>query len=119
MTKDTILIDVGLKSEGKIPISEFTRPGKSPEINVGDNYKVYIDKVDGRYAETILSREKAVKQAAWNKLQDAFTNGKTGAGIPFNRVKVGLSVDVNGVTAFLPGSQIDNKPIKNTIKRFR
>ena len=105
---------MGLKSEGRIPISEFSRPGQTPEINVGDNYKVYIDRVDGKNGETKLSREKAVKQAAWNKLQDSFTNGKTVRGIPFNKVKGGLSVDLDGVVAFLPGSQIDSRQMHDT-----
>ena len=66
---DNVIIDVGLKSEGRIPLSEFTRPGQTPEINIGDNIEVYIDKLDGKNGETKLSREKAVKKASWNKLQ--------------------------------------------------
>ncbi len=116
--KENVIIDVGLKSEGRIPISEFTRPGQSPEINIGDNYKVYIDKVDGKNGETRLSREKAVKQAAWNNLQDSFTNGKSVVGIPFNRVKGGLSVDLDGVIAFLPGSQVDSRQTMRDTKEL-
>ncbi len=116
--KDNVIIDVGLKSEGRIPVSEFSRPGQSPEINVGDNFKVYIERVDGQNGETKLSREKAVKQAAWNTLQDCFNNNKPVQGIPFNKVKGGLSVDLNGVVAFLPGSQIDLKQSANDIKDF-
>ena len=75
--KENVVIDVGLKSEGRIPISEFIRPGQSPEINIGDNYKVYIDRVDGRNGETKLSREKAVKQAtAATVTMVRDTNGK-------------------------------------------
>ena len=116
--KENVVIDVGLKSEGRIPISEFTRPGQNPEINVGDNFKVYIDRVDGRNGETKLSREKAVKQAAWNNLQDSFTNGNAVIGIPFNKVKGGLSVNLDGVVAFLPGSQIDSRQFTGDTKEL-
>ena len=109
---DVVIVDVGLKSEGRIPISEFVRPGKEPEIKIGDKIEVFLDKVDGINGETKLSREKAIKQAAWNKLQECFNDGKTVQGVPFNRVKGGLSVDLDGVLAFLPGSQIDS--IKST-----
>ena len=114
VTKDNILIDVGLKSEGKIPISEFTRQGKEAGIKIGDTIEVYVDNLDDKNGEIRLSREKAIKQASWNELEKSFKSGKKIIGIPFNKVKGGLSVDVNGVTAFLPGSQIHNKPIKNT-----
>jgi len=114
VTKDNILIDVGLKSEGKIPMSEFSRLGKETEIKIGDKIDVYVDNLDDKNGEIRLSREKAIKQASWNKLEKSFKNGEKIIGVPFNKVKGGLSVDVNGVTAFLPGSQIHNKPIKNT-----
>ena len=113
VNKDTIVIDVGLKSEGKIPISEFSRFGKETEIKIGDTIDVYLDNLDNSNGEVILSREKAIKQASWNELEKSFKNGDKITGVPFNKVKGGLSVDLNGVTAFLPGSQIYNKPIKN------
>ncbi len=113
VNKDTIIIDVGLKSEGKIPISEFSRFGKETEIKIGDTIDVYLDNLDNSNGEVILSREKAIKQASWNELEKSFKNGDKIIGVPFNKVKGGLSVDLNGVTAFLPGSQIYNKPIKN------
>ena len=113
VNKDTIVIDVGLKSEGKIPISEFSRFGKETEIKIGDTVDVYLDNLDNSNGEVILSREKAIKQASWNELEKSFKNGDKITGVPFNKVKGGLSVDLNGVTAFLPGSQIYNKPIKN------
>lgn len=106
--KNNVVIDVGLKSEGKVPLSEFIRPGQEPEINIGDVIKVYIDRLDNKFGETKLSREKAIKQASWKKLQTSFEKRKTVVGIPFNRVKGGLSVDLEGVIAFLPGSQIDS-----------
>ena len=116
--KNNVVIDVGLKSEGRIPLSEFTRPGHKPEINVGDTIKVYIDRLDGRNGETRLSREKAIKQASWKRLQESFDSNKTVAGIPFSRVKGGLSVDLEGVIAFLPGSQIDSRPMFKDTKEL-
>ena len=114
VSKDNILIDVGLKSEGKIPMSEFSRLGTETEIKIGDKVDVYVDNLDDKNGELRLSREKAIKQTSWNKLEKSFKNGEKIIGVPFNKVKGGLSVDLNGVTAFLPGSQIHNKPIKNT-----
>ncbi len=115
---DIVTIDVGLKSEGRVPINEFSRPGQKPEINVGDETEVFIEHVDNANGETSLSREKAVKQKAWHDLQDSFSNNKVVTGVPFNRVKGGMSVDLNGVTAFLPGSQIDTRQIIKDTKEL-
>jgi len=115
---DIVTIDVGLKSEGRIPLSEFSRPGQNIEVNVGDETEVYIENVDNAYGETLLSREKAIKQKAWHNLQDSFTNNKVVTGVPFNRVKGGMSVDLDGVTAFLPGSQIDTRQITKDTKEL-
>jgi len=116
--KDLVTIDVGLKSEGRIPLSEFQRPGQDIEINIGENFDVFIESVDNANGETILSREKAIKQKSWNKLQDSFENNKVVTGIPFNRVKGGMSVDLDGVIAFLPGSQIDTRQIVKDTKEL-
>jgi small subunit ribosomal protein S1 len=113
-----VTLDVGSKSEGRIPLSEFHRPGQKPEIDVGDLFDVFIESVDNANGETILSREKAVKQKSWNKLQDSFDNSKVVTGIPFNRVKGGMSVDLDGVIAFLPGSQIDTRQIIKDTKEL-
>ena len=115
---DVVTIDVGLKSEGRIPLNEFSRPGQKTELNVGDEADVYIENVDSSNGETMLSREKAVKQKAWHELQESFSNNKVVTGIPFNRVKGGMSVDLNGVTAFLPGSQIDTRQIIKDTKEL-
>ena len=115
---DTIIVDVGLKSEGRIPITEFSKPGQNSEINIGDSVKVFVDRVDGVNGETKLSYEKALKQSAWNSLQDSFDNNKTVTGTPFNKVKGGMSVNLDGVTAFLPGSQIDNRQISIDTKEL-
>ena len=116
--KNNVIIDVGLKSEGRIPISEFVRTNQDPEINVGDTVNVYIDRIDSKNGETKLSREKAIKQTSWKKLQVSFETGKTVVGVPFSRVKGGLTVDLEGVIAFLPGSQIDSRPPFKDTKEF-
>ena len=115
---DIVTIDVGLKSEGRVPLNEFSRPGQKQEVNIGDETEVFIDNVDNANGETSLSREKAVKQKAWHDLQDSFSNNSTVTGIPFNRVKGGMSVDLNGVTAFLPGSQIDTRQVIKDTKEL-
>ena len=115
---DLVTIDVGSKSEGRISMSEFHRSGQKPEINIGDSFDVFIESVDNANGETILSREKAVKQQSWNKLQNSYENNKVVTGIPFNRVKGGMSVDLDGVIAFLPGSQIDSRQIIKDTKEL-
>ena len=115
---DIVTIDVGLKSEGRVSLNEFTRPGQKTEINVGDKTEVFIENVDNANGETSLSREKAVKQKAWHNLQESFDNNAVVTGVPFNRVKGGMSVDLEGVTAFLPGSQIDTRQIIKDTKEL-
>ena len=115
---DIVTIDVGLKSEGRVPLSEFSRPGQTPDLEIGNETEVYIENVDNSNGETLLSREKAVKQKAWYNLQDSFSQNKVVVGIPFNRVKGGMSVDLDGVTAFLPGSQIDTRQIIKDTKEL-
>ena len=87
-------------------------------MDIGDSFDVFIESVDNKNGETILSREKAVKQQSWNKLQDSFDNNNVVTGIPFNRVKGGMSVDLEGVIAFLPGSQIDTRQIIKDTKEL-
>ncbi len=115
---DIVTIDVGLKSEGRVPLSEFSRPGQKAEINIGDTTEVFVENMDSSNGETKLSREKAIKQKAWHELQECFSNNKVVTGTPFNRVKGGMSVDLNGVTAFLPGSQIDTRQIIKDTKEL-
>ncbi|MDC3021915.1 30S ribosomal protein S1, partial [Pelagibacteraceae bacterium] len=115
---EIVTIDVGLKSEGRVPLSEFSRPGQKDEIGVGDETEVFIENVDNANGETLLSREKAVKQKAWHDLQLSFNENKVVTGIPFNRVKGGMSVDLNGVVAFLPGSQIETRQIIKDTKEL-
>tara|TARA_X000000950_G_scaffold17581_1_gene19205 strand:+ start:2408 stop:4108 length:1701 start_codon:yes stop_codon:yes gene_type:complete len=115
---EVVTIDVGLKSEGRIPLSEFSRPGQKTEIEVGDEAEVFIENVDNANGETMLSREKAVKQKAWHNLQNSFNENKVVTGVPFNRVKGGMSVDLDGVVAFLPGSQIETRQIIKDTKEL-
>ena len=115
---EIVTIDVGLKSEGRIPLSEFSRPGQKTEIEVGEETEVFIENVDNANGETLLSREKAVKQKAWHNLQNSFNENKVVTGVPFNRVKGGMSVDLDGVVAFLPGSQIETRQIIKDTKEL-
>ena len=115
---EIVTIDVGLKSEGRVPLSEFSRPGHKSEIEVGDETEVFIENVDNANGETLLSREKAVKQKAWHNLQNSFNENQVVTGIPFNRVKGGMSVDLDGVVAFLPGSQIETRQIIKDTKEL-
>ena len=78
---DIVIVDVGLKSEGRIPLTEFTRPGQNPEVELGESLKVYIENVDNANGETKLSREKAIKQSAWNHLQECYNENKLVAGL--------------------------------------
>ena len=115
---EIVTIDVGLKSEGRVPLSEFSRPGQKSDIEVGDETEVFIENVDNANGETLLSREKAVRQKAWHNLQESFNENKIVTGIPFNRVKGGMSVDLDGVVAFLPGSQIETRQIVKDTKEL-
>tara|TARA_B100001057_G_scaffold492141_1_gene583905 strand:- start:569 stop:2269 length:1701 start_codon:yes stop_codon:yes gene_type:complete len=115
---EVVTIDVGLKSEGRIPLNEFSRPGQKTEVEVGDETEVFIENVDSANGETKLSREKAVKQKAWHNLQNSFNENKVVTGVPFNRVKGGMSVDLDGVVAFLPGSQIETRQIIKDTKEL-
>ena len=115
---EIVTIDIGLKSEGRIPLSEFSRPGQKSEVQVGDETEVFIENVDNANGETLLSREKAVRQKAWHNLQNSFNENKVVTGVPFNRVKGGMSVDLDGVVAFLPGSQIETRQIIKDTKEL-
>lgn len=108
-----ITIDVGLKSEGRIAVSEFTNAGRKLELKVGDTIDVFIDRYENKSGEIVLSREKALREAAWGEFEKSFKEGKSVMGTMFNRVKGGFMVDLNGATAFLPGSQVDVRPVKD------
>jgi len=108
-----VVVDVGLKSEGRIPTGEFTHGGRKMELKAGDKIDVYIDRYENKSGEIVLSREKALREAAWDDFEKAFKEGVSVMGIMYNRVKGGFMVDLNGATAFLPGSQVDVRPVKD------
>ena len=110
---DNAIIDVGLKSEGRIPLKEFTAPGQDPELQVGDTVEVYVERMEDKDGQALLSREKARREEAWVILERAFEAQERGRGVIFGRVKGGFTVDLSGATAFLPGSQVDIRPIND------
>ena len=110
---DNAVIDVGLKSEGRIPLKEFTAPGQDPELQVGDTVEVYVERMEDKDGQALLSREKARREEAWVILERAFEAQERVTGVIFGRVKGGFTVDLSGATAFLPGSQVDIRPIND------
>ncbi|MDR0555409.1 MAG: 30S ribosomal protein S1 [Holosporaceae bacterium] len=108
-----VTVEVGLKSEGRIAVSEFAHGGRKGEIQISDCIDVYIDNYESKSGEIVLSREKALREAAWDDFEQAFKKGASVMGTMFSRVKGGFMVDLNGATAFLPGSQVDVRPIKD------
>ena len=109
---DVIVVDVGLKNEGRIAISEFQTIANQELPKVGDIVDVFVEKIEGRKG-TLLSREKAIREESWGSLEELFDKQQNVLGIIFGRVKGGFTVDLKGVVAFLPGSQVDVRPIKD------
>ncbi|MBP5343582.1 MAG: 30S ribosomal protein S1 [Alphaproteobacteria bacterium] len=107
--KDEVVVDVGLKSEGRIPLTEFG----VQSVNVGDIVEVFVERYENRDGNAVLSREKARREEAWGDLEAAMSKGEHVNGTIFGRVKGGFTVDLKGATAFLPGSQIDVRPIRD------
>ncbi|WP_375286769.1 S1 RNA-binding domain-containing protein, partial [Sphingomonas sp.] len=110
---DLAVIDVGLKSEGRVPLREFAAPGQKAELKVGDEVEVYVDRVENMHGEAMLSRDRARREAAWDKLEVEFAKQARVEGVIFGRVKGGFTVDLNGAVAFLPGSQVDIRPVRD------
>ena len=110
---DSALIDVGLKSEGRVALREFTSPGQEHGLKAGDLVEVYVERMEDRNGEAMLSREKARREEAWVVLERAFEAQERVDGTIFGRVKGGFTVDLAGATAFLPGSQVDIRPVKD------
>jgi small subunit ribosomal protein S1 len=110
---DMAVIDVGLKSEGRVALREFAAPGQKAEIAIGDEVEVYVDRVENHNGEAMLSRDRARREAAWDKLETEFTAGNRVEGVIFGRVKGGFTVDLGGAVAFLPGSQVDIRPVRD------
>lgn len=111
--EDAVIIDVGLKSEGRVALREFSMPGQDPEIRIGDLVEVYVDRMENRDGETVLSREKARREEVWIELEKASEKGERVTGVIFGRVKGGFTVDLGGAVAFLPGSQVDIRPVRD------
>jgi len=110
---DVAVVDVGLKSEGRIPLKEFAPPGQKPEVKPGDLVEVYVDRYEDRDGTIILSREKARREEAWTNLEKAYAAQARVTGVIFGRVKGGFTVDLGGAVAFLPGSQVDIRPVRD------
>lgn len=110
LSDDFATVDVGLKSEGRIPLREF---GQNPELKIGDQIEVLVDRYEDREGNIVLSREKARREEAWAELEKSMNAGERVNGVIFGRVKGGFTVDLSGAIAFLPGSQIDIRPIRD------
>src|SRR3989454_190332 len=111
--KDMAVIDVGLKTEGRVALREFAGPGKESELKVGDEVEVFLDRIENALGEAVLSRDKARREESWGKVEKAFQNNEKVHGIIFNQVKGGFTVDLDGAVAFLPRSQVDIRPIRD------
>ncbi len=113
LEKDVAVIDVGLKMEGRVPVREFSTPGNPVELKVGDEVEVYLERVENALGEAVLSREKARREESWTRLEKQFEKGEKVSGVIFNKVKGGFTVDLDGAVAFLPGSQVDIRPVRD------
>ncbi|MFZ4530753.1 MAG: 30S ribosomal protein S1 [Alsobacter sp.] len=111
--KDMAVIDVGLKTEGRVALREFTGPGREGTLNVGDEVEVYLDRIENALGEAVISRDKARREESWVKLEVAYEKNEKVTGVIFNQVKGGYTVDLDGAVAFLPGSQVDIRPIRD------
>eukprot|EP01012_Entosiphon_sulcatum_P028104 TRINITY_DN3395_c0_g2_i7.p2 TRINITY_DN3395_c0_g2~~TRINITY_DN3395_c0_g2_i7.p2 ORF type:complete len:462 (-),score=60.55 TRINITY_DN3395_c0_g2_i7:95-1480(-) len=110
---DMVTIDVGLKSEGRVALKEFAVAGQPPELKAGDTVEVYLERMEDKNGEAMLSREKAKREEAWALLEKSFTDQTRVTGVIFGRVKGGFTVDLSGAVAFLPGSQVDIRPVRD------
>ncbi|MBY0336926.1 MAG: 30S ribosomal protein S1 [Acetobacteraceae bacterium] len=110
---DFAVVDVGLKSEGRVPLKEFAAPGQKPEIQAGDVVDLFVERYEDKDGSIVLSREKARREEAWTNLEKAFSANQRVNGTIFGRVKGGFTVDLGGAVAFLPGSQVDIRPVRD------
>ncbi len=110
---DTAVIDVGLKSEGRVALKEFSDAGQPAELKAGDEVEVYLERMENKNGEAMLSREKAKREEAWTLLAKSFAGNERVTGTIFGRVKGGFTVDLSGAVAFLPGSQVDIRPVRD------
>ena len=111
--KDMAVIDVGLKTEGRVALKEFTNHGRDPAPGVGDEVEVYLERIENALGEAVISRDKARREESWVKLEQAFEKNEKVEGVIFNQVKGGFTVDLDGAVAFLPRSQVDIRPVRD------
>jgi small subunit ribosomal protein S1 len=111
--KDMAVIDVGLKTEGRVALKEFTNHGRDAAPGVGDEVEVYLERIENALGEAVISRDKARREESWVKLEQAFEKGEKVEGVIFNQVKGGFTVDLDGAVAFLPRSQVDIRPVRD------
>ncbi|MEM6595873.1 MAG: S1 RNA-binding domain-containing protein, partial [Pseudomonadota bacterium] len=107
------IIDVGYKMEGRVELKEFANPGEAPEIAVGDEVEVFLRSAENAKGEAVVSREMARREEAWDRLEKAYADDARVEGAIFGRVKGGFTVDLGGAVAFLPGSQVDVRPVRD------
>jgi small subunit ribosomal protein S1 len=111
--KDIAVIDIGLKTEGRVPLKEFSGPGRDSRLKIGDEVEVFLDRIENALGEAVLSRDKARREESWVRLEKAFQDNQKVTGVIFNQVKGGYTVDLDGAVAFLPRSQVDIRPIRD------
>jgi small subunit ribosomal protein S1 len=111
--KDVAVIDLGLKTEGRVPLKEFHGAGREGSVQIGDEVEVYLERIENALGEAVISRDKARREESWVKLEKAFEKQEKVEGIIFNQVKGGFTVDLDGAVAFLPRSQVDIRPIRD------
>ncbi len=111
--KDVAVIDIGLKTEGRVALKEFTGYGRDPAPKVGEEVEVYLERIENALGEAVISRDKARREESWVKLEKAFETNEKVEGVIFNQVKGGFTVDLDGAVAFLPRSQVDIRPIRD------
>ncbi|MCY4336783.1 MAG: 30S ribosomal protein S1 [Litoreibacter sp.] len=107
------IIDIGYKMEGRVDLKEFANPGEAPDLSVGDEVEVFLDRVENARGEASISRDKARREEAWDRLEKAYADEERVEGAIFGRVKGGFTVDLGGAVAFLPGSQVDVRPVRD------
>ncbi|HEX9159789.1 MAG TPA: 30S ribosomal protein S1 [Rhizomicrobium sp.] len=110
---DCAVVDVGLKTEGRVALKEFSMPGQPPSIKMGDEVEVYVERIENALGEAVLSRDKARREESWIRIERAFNEQTRVTGVIFGRVKGGFTVDLDGAVAFLPGSQVDVRPMRD------
>ena len=110
---DLVIVDVGLKTEGRVPLREFSMAGTAAELKTGDEVEVFLERIENANGDAVLSRDKARREESWVNLEKSFEAEERVEGVIFGRVKGGFTVDLNGATAFLPGSQVDIRPVRD------